>query len=430
MAGAVQKLTKRSVDAAKPKAARYIIWDAELKGFGLRIEKSGTKTYLVRYRPRDGGAKGPKRFVTIGRNGPLTPEHARENAKAILGAVANGADPAREKAAAKARPTISALFADYMRLHVEPKLKPRTASLHGSIFRIYVLPTWGNRRAEDLTKADLLKLHASFTTNRPTANRILNYLSAMFSWAGENGFIATGYNPAAGIGRYQEAKRERYLSVVELDRLGSAIREAETIGIPWDVDDAAPRAKHTPKVGRQTPISPQAAAALRLLLFTGARLREILHLKWAHVDFERAALFLPDSKTGKKTIYLNAPALAVLQNLPRLSAYVFPGEARKKTNGKKAEQPRHDLKRPWEGIRRMAKLEGVRLHDLRHTHASFGVGGGLGLPIIAKLLGHSQIRTTERYSHLDADPIRLASEAIGKRIAEAMGDTPKAQRSR
>src|SRR4029079_7613280 len=105
-------------------------------------------------------------------------------------------------------------------------------------------------------------------------------------------------------------------------------------------------------------------------------------------------------------------------------SYVFPGEPRAGKTGttKKAEQPRHDLQRPWEGVRRMAGLHAVRLHDLRHTHASCGVGGGLGLPVIAKLLGHAQIRTTERYSHLDADPIRRASESIGKRIQDAMGE--------
>jgi integrase len=316
-----------------------------------------------------------------------------------------------------------------MALHVEPKLKPNTAEAYRSIFRLYVTPKWGKRRAEDVTKADLAKLHAGLAGNKATGNRILNYLSAAYSWAGANGYVSPGYNPAKGIERYEEEARERFLTVEELDRLGAAIREAETVGIPWSVDEDQPNAKHTPKADkRQTPISPHAAAALRLLLFTGARLREVLHLKWQHVDFERAALFLPDSKTGKKTIYLNGPALSVLDGLPRMGVYVFPGESRKVTKGnkprqeKEEESPRHDLKRPWEGVRRMAGLEGVRLHDLRHTHASFGVGGGLGLPIIQRLLGHSQIRTTERYSHLDADPVRRASETIGKRIAEAMGE--------
>ncbi len=427
-----RKLTKRTVDAAAPRAHRYVVWDPELPGFGLRVETSGSKSYFVRYRSKVGGSNSPKRFLTIGRHGrpfgelgaSLTADSARAEAKRILGAVANGADPAGQKTEAKNKPTVRALFDEYMRLHVEPKLKPKTAKLHRSTFGIYVLPKWGQRRAEDLRKSDLLKLHAQLVSKQATSNRILGYVSAMYSWAGENGYVVEGFNPASGIARFRENKRERYLSADEMVRLGSAIREAETLGIPWEVDEDRPKAKYTPKSDkRHTPISPQAAAALRLLLFTGARLREILHLQWQHVDVERAALFLPDSKTGKKTIYLNAPALAVLEALPRTGTYVFPGEPRKSTsNSERQEQPRHDLKRPWEGIRRIAKLEGVRLHDLRHTHASFGVGGGLGLPIIAKLLGHAQIRTTERYAHLDADPVRLGSELIGKRIAEALGE--------
>jgi integrase len=192
-----------------------------------------------------------------------------------------------------------------------------------------------------------------------------------------------------------------------LERLGSAIREAETKGIPWEVDERKPKAKHLPKAtNRFTKISPFAAAAIRLLLFTGCRLREILHLKWGQVDLERGLLFLADSKTGRKTVILNAPALAVLSGLDRLGSYVVPGDD--------PEKPRADLKRPWEAVARRAGLEGVRLHDLRHTYASFGAGGGLGL------LGHTQASTTQRYAHLDADPLRRASEAIGGRIAAAL----------
>ena len=195
--------------------------------------------------------------------------------------------------------------------------------------------------------------------------------------------------------------------------LGSAIREAEAKGIPWDVDKRKPKAKHLPKAkNRFTKIGPFAAAAIRLLLFTGCRLREILHLKWEQVDLERGLLFLADSKTGRKTVILNAPALAVLTRLDRLGSYVVPGDD--------PEKPRADLKRPWEAVARRAGLDGVRLHDLRHTYASFGAGGGLGLPIIGKLLGHTQASTTQRYAHLDADPLRRASEAIGGRIAAAL----------
>jgi integrase len=168
---------------------------------------------------------------------------------------------------------------------------------------------------------------------------------------------------------------------------------------------------------RRVKIDAYAAAALRLLLFTGARLREILHLKWEQVDFERGLLFLADSKTGKKAIVLNAPALAVLNGLERVGQYVIAGES--------LEKPRADLKRPWTLIRLRAGLEGLRIHDLRHTYASFGAGGGLGLPIIGKLLGHAQASTTARYAHLDSDPLRRASESIASRISVAMGEGPK-----
>jgi integrase len=155
-----------------------------------------------------------------------------------------------------------------------------------------------------------------------------------------------------------------------------------------------------------------AGAAVRLLLFTGCRLREILNLKWEYVDLERGVLFLPDSKSGRKTVILNAPAMMVLNELERVSPFVVPGD--------KLESPRADLKRPWQAITMRAGLTGLRLHDLRHTYASFGAGGGLGLPIIGRLLGHSQASTTARYAHLDNDPLRRASEAIAGRISAAL----------
>jgi integrase len=234
----------------------------------------------------------------------------------------------------------------------------------------------------------------------------------MYAFASRAGIVPENTNPARGVDKFKESRRERFLTGEELERLGSAIREAETTGIPWVVDETKPTAKHVPKSARITRISPSAAAALRLLLFTGCRLREILHLRWEHFDAERGCLFLPDSKTGRKTIILNAPALAVLNALERAGPYVVPGD--------NPERPRHDLKRPWEAVTRRAVLDGVRLHDLRHTYASFGAGGGLGLPIIGKLLGHAQAATTARYAHLDDHPLRRASESIASRIAAAL----------
>jgi integrase len=162
-------------------------------------------------------------------------------------------------------------------------------------------------------------------------------------------------------------------------------------------------------------LDPFAIAAIRLLILTGARLREILDAQWQQVDFERGILFLPDSKTGRKPIYLSAPAIQVLASLPRLEVnpHIIAGL--------KDGAPRADLKKPWAAITKAAGLEGVRLHDLRHSFASVGAGASLGLPIIGKLLGHTQAGTTHRYAHLDADPMRRAAETIGATIAAAMG---------
>jgi integrase len=157
-------------------------------------------------------------------------------------------------------------------------------------------------------------------------------------------------------------------------------------------------------------LSPDAAAALRLLIFTGARLREILHLRWEQVDLGRGLLLLPDSKTGRKTIVLNRPALEILKAHRRMGPFVIVGD--------KLDQPRTDLKKPWSAVCRHAGLEGVRLHDL-HVCVDWR-GASLGLPIVGKLLGHSQPQTTARYAHLDADPLLRAANLIGERIESTM----------
>ena len=165
----------------------------------------------------------------------------------------------------------------------------------------------------------------------------------MYAFAGRTGAVHEGTNPIRKIDKFKEHRRERFLTGAELERLGAAIREAETKGIPWVIDEAKPTARHLPKSkNRYHQIGPFAGAALRLLLFTGCRLREILHLRWEHVDLERGLLFLPDSKSGRKTIILNAPAMAVLNGLDRLGSYVVPGDD--------PEKPRADLKRPWEAV--------------------------------------------------------------------------------
>jgi integrase len=156
-----------------------------------------------------------------------------------------------------------------------------------------------------------------------------------------------------------------------------------------------------------------------LLLFTGCRLREVLHFRWSDIDFERGLLFLPSSKTGKRAVVLNGPAITVLNSLPRLGTFVIAG--------RNPNRARADLNKPWAAIKRHAQIGELRLHDLRHSFASFGAGAGLGLQVIGKLLGHMKAATTDRYAHLDADPLRRASEIIASAIAAAMG--PQSERT-
>lgn len=236
------------------------------------------------------------------------------------------------------------------------------------------------------------KLHNKLADTPFMANRTIAVLSSIYTFARSRELVPDGIHPTQRLDKFSEHERERFLTDDELDRLGSALREGETKGIPWDIDQDKPTAKHlAARKHRFTKIDPFAAAAIRLLIFTGCRLREILHLKWDSVDIGR---FLPDSKTGKRGIVLNAPALAILAKLPRIGDYVIAGQAA----GTDADKPRADLKRPWQTVAKRAGLEGARIHDLRHTHASVGVGAQLGLPIIGKLLGHARSTTTERYA--------------------------------
>jgi integrase len=415
------KLIKRTVDNAVPREVRYFVWDSELKGFALRVAPTGTKTYIVRYRPRGLGAKAPKRFVVLGRHGPLTPDEARARARALLGAVAAGQDPAKAPPPAPEAMTVAGLIDLFLDEHVRAKRKSGTASGYAIALNNYVRVHFGQKSVFDLSASDLGRLH-HLSRDRPyQANRMLAVVASMYGFAAKRELVPRGTNPAEGIERYRESSRERYLSMEELSRLGETLRLAETTGLPWRTAADKPASKHLPSAERQTTLlSPEVVLAFRLLLLTGARLREILHLEWRHVDLERGLLLLPDSKTGRKTIVLSSLVVGLLRDAARQGEYVIPGAS--------AEHPRSDLKKPWLAIQRHAGLQGVRLHDLRHTFASVGAGASLGLPVVGKLLGHSQPATTARYAHLDADPLRRATNVIGEALQFAL-ERPKIVRN-
>lgn len=421
---AATKITKRTVDAAPLAEARYIIWDSELKGFGVRVEPAGTKTYIVRYRPKGQGASAPKRFVTIGRHGTLTTDEARVQARVILGKVAQGEDPAADSIHAKGAKTLGEIAKAFLEQHVAAKRKPRTEEHYRYILDSLVLPRFEKRRAEAITRSDFSQAHYELRETPANANRMLAVVSSLYSFAALNGLVPERCNPARGIEKYREQGRERYLSTEELRRLGDALALAETDGIPWPADSEFPKSKHLPiqPENRVVHIDLYAAAAIRLLLLTGCRKSEILNLEWSHVDFDRGLLLLPDSKTGKKVVVLSGAAREVLTALPQKIDVVG---SRQITNryviaGDLPDQRRADLKRPWKLVSEHAGLTGVRLHDLRHTFAATGAGASLGLPIIGKLLGHTQAQTTARYAHLDAEPMRHAADLISDKISAAI----------
>ena len=410
-----RRISKTLVDSLRPGKREFIVWDSSLTGFGVRVRPSGARSYVVVYRAGV-GRKAPVRKVTLGAIGRITPDNARTLAQKALGAIAHGRDPAVERAHDRESMTVADLAEEFIAGHAELKLKPTTVRRYRDLLRKWVVPELGTTKADKLTRAAVADLHRKMKRRSVSANRMLGAVSSAYSFAQRRHIVPDGCNPATRIEKYPEHRRERFLTSTELARIGSALREAETTGIPWVVDESKPNARHIPKQdkNRRTIFGPFVTAAVRLLLFTGCRLREILHLNWEYIDTERGLLLLPETKTGRRTVVLNAPALAVLASLPRVGPYVIPAGDPKR--------PRHDLKRLWGAVSRRAKLEGVRLHDLRHTYASVGAGGGLGLPVIGKLLGHSQSATTERYAHLDNDPLKRASETIAAQISAAMGE--------
>jgi len=383
-------ISKRAVDVMLPTDTDAYLWDDELKGFGLKVTPAGRKVYLVQYRL--GGRKGRTRRFTIGPHGKLTPDEARREAKRLLGEVSAGRDPMEAKDETRATNSLGELLDRFLTEHVDAKLKKTTAAEYKRLARLYVLPEFRHRAITDVQRKDVAKLHHKLLNKPYQANRSVALLSKFFNWCEKHGLRPDGSNPCRHIEKYNELKHERFLSEAELARLGEALALAEV----------------------ERTASPWAIAAIRLLMLTGARLSEILTLKWDYVDIERASMRLPDSKTGAKTIYLNAPALEVLASVPRLedNTYVICGE--------KAGAHLVNLQKPWRRIRKLANLDDLRIHDLRHSFASVAVAGGMSLPLIGALLGHSQPATTARYAHLSSDPLRAASEAIGNRISGTM----------
>ncbi len=391
------KITKRAVDALLPVDGREAtLWDTEVKGFGIRMRPGGAKSYIVRYRPGGGGRSAPLRTLTIGSHGsPWTPHRARDEAKRVLGQVQQGKDPAADRSGRREAPTVKELADRFLAEHVDAKRKSRTAAEYRRLLDKLILPALGNKKLSDVSRSDIAKLHHSLRASPYQANRVLAVLSKMMNLAERWGLRPDGSNPCRHVEKFRELKRERMLSPDEFGRLGDALARYNG--------------------------SPYAVAAVKLLVFTGARLSEVLGLRWEWIDFAGGEARLPDSKSGAKTVHLPSPALAVLSGLPRTE-----GNPHVIVGGVKG-TALVNLEKPWRQIRKMAGLDNLRLHDLRHGFASVAASAGMGLPIIGKMLGHTQAATTARYAHLASDPVKAAAATVAGKIDDAMKATmPKA----
>ena len=402
-----------TIQCVETMVAGETIWDADVRGFGVRKQRRDA-VYVVKYR-----FNGQQRYFTIGKHGaPWTPKTARKEALRLLGKVAsneNPIDPAADREADKAQPTF-AQFADrYLAEYAAAHKKPRTIEEDRRNLRLHITPALGKKLIGEITRTDVTRFHRDAREHPVNANRCLATLSHMLSVAEKWGLRPVESNPCKGIDRYPEKARERLLTADELARLGDALDRAAR-GFTDDEWAALP-ARERP--ARQTAEDWRSIALFRLLLFTGARLSEILTLQWTWIDFERGVARLPDSKTGAKNLPISAPALAILQALPRQSGnpHVLPGD--------KPDSHFVGAQKPWQRLRKAAGLEGVRLHDLRHAFASIAVASGDSLFIVGKVLGHRQASTTERYSHLQPDPVRAVADRNAQRIAALLGVATK-----
>lgn len=384
------KLTKRVVDGLVPAAGEYTVWDSELRGFGCRVHSRGGKTFIFKYRV-GGGRTAAQRKMKLGVYGSITADQARDLAKRAQADVVHNGDPAGVRADHRRSENVSQFAVRYLTDHARPKKAVRSAEEDEWLLERYILPKIGMRKIADLASADIAKLVHGLAATPALANRIRALLSKMLSLAMVWGIRRDPVNPARAVEKYPERPVERFLSTEEVKRLGDALIAAERKARePW-----------------------QAIAAIRLLLFSGCRRGEILTLRWEYIDYDNQAILLPASKTGRKTIYLTAPVLELLSRIPRKPENPWVLPSRLASN----ERPFDGVGHVWQRIRETAGLPDVRLHDLRHTFASKGVGLGLGLPLIGGLLGHALPTTTAKYAHLAADPTRKAGELIAGRLA-------------
>jgi integrase len=411
-------LTKTIIDRAQPTGKQYTIWDGSLPGFGIRIGTSGVKSYVVRYRIDGGGRNAPQRFVVVGRHGRLTLDQARKQAVLILSKVTVGEDPASEKKNKRNEMRLIDLIDHYEKegcfvqrgkRQGEP-MKPLTKKYTLSRLRNHVVPLLGTKKISEIGAGDIERFVREVGSGNTAsdaktghrkrvivrggegaARKAVRDLSAVFSFAIRRELVER--NPVARAAvRKTDNQRDRYLTVEELKRLGTAFKEALDEGV-----------------------NPKAIAIARLWALTGCRRDEIASLEWSEVDLDAGLLILSKTKTGRSVRPLSAPARAIIASIKREgeNPYVFPAMT--------GDSFFQGTKKAWDIIREKAKLPDVTPHTLRHTLGSTAVSTGEALALTGALLGHANLRSTAIYAHIQMLPMIGAAERVGAEIASALG---------
>ena len=368
-----EKLTERTIQGLKvPTRGNRIHYDKEIPGFGVRITSNGAISFVLNYR-----IHGRERRYTIGRHPEMNASASRAEALKLRQQIQKGEDPLAARANERTAPTVGDLAADYLKRYAEIHKRRLSIREDKYMLRAVILPKLARLKADAVERRDIESLHHSFKATPYRANRVLSLLSKMFSLAVEWKWRPD--NPVRGIPRYLEDKRERWLSTDELSRLLKALK------------------------GHPDQLS---ANAIQLLTLTGARKTEVLAATWDHFDLERAVWTKPSHHTKQKRpehVPLGSTATELLLSMKRRSEgkHLFPGRI--------PGEPLKDLKTFWKHLCRKAKIPNARINDLRHTYASHLVSSGLSLPVIGKLLGHTQPQTTARYAHLADSPLREAT---------------------
>jgi len=378
-------LTRQEIQAAAADGRKLWLADGKVPGLGVMVLPSGVRTWYLRYREPSGKQQTHK----IGRADVISPAAAREEAHKLLGAVAKGEQPTTARQRLRQAPTVAQLLERIKREHWR-RLKPGTQRNNELAWRLHLLPTFGAMKVAEVQPRHVADWFHHASLERPIrANRCLEILSKAFNLAELWGLRSQASNPCARIDANPENKRRRYLKPEEAARLGRTLAIWQH-GTRW-----------------------RFAQLVRLLLLTGCRLREIMACRWEWIDLRGRVIHLPDSKTGARTVHLTPQAVAILEQLRAATNtdWVIAGAG---------DGPMVGYRKLWLELCEQAEIQQLRIHDLRHSFASFGLASGLTLPVIGSLLGHASPQTTARYAHLIDEVAQAAAATTGAAVSLAL----------